>query len=69
MLVAMETEDGLRRGAVMVVAKIFDWHVQSKSMYQLDIINSPEFCLCKKACYVLPHIFFFFCEVWWEVTI
>ena len=30
MLVAMETEDSLRRGAIMVVTKKLAWYVQSK---------------------------------------
>ena len=30
MLVTMETEDNLRRGAIMVITKKFAWHMQSK---------------------------------------
>ena len=30
MLAAMETEDGLRSGAIMVVTKNLAWHVKSK---------------------------------------
>ena len=30
MLIAMETEDSLRRGAIMVIAKNLAWHMQSK---------------------------------------
>ena len=30
MLVAMETEDSLRRGAIMVITKNLAWHVQSE---------------------------------------
>ena len=50
MLVAMESEDGLRRGAIMVIAqKIGFAHAeQAKSVHQLSIINSPEFCLLKE---------------------
>ena len=56
MLVAMETNDGLRRGAIMLVAKKFGvahytdyclWG-RAKSVHELGIINSPECILCKK---------------------
>ena len=38
MLVAMETEDGLRRGAIMVIAKKLAWHVQTYSTIKLKIL-------------------------------
>ena len=44
MLVAMETEDSLRRGAIMVIAKkIWLGMSRAKSMCELGIINSTEF--------------------------
>ena len=36
MLVAMETEDGLKRGIIMVVTKIIDWHVQTKKHVSVE---------------------------------
>ena len=47
MLVAMETEDGLRRGAIMVITKKMAWHVQKKSVHELVVINSSEFFVQK----------------------
>ena len=41
MVVDMETEDGLKRHAVMVVAKKFSWHVQTYST-----INVQIYCYC-----------------------
>ena len=41
MVVDMETEDGLKRHAVMVVAKKFGWHVQTYTT-----INIKIFCYC-----------------------
>ena len=38
MLVDMETEDGLKRRAVMVFAKKLAWHVQTNSTIELTII-------------------------------
>ena len=38
MLVAMETEDGLRRGAIMVVTKKLAWHMQTYSTIKLTIL-------------------------------
>ena len=35
MLVDMETEDGLKRRAIMVVAKKLAWHVQTYSTIKL----------------------------------
>ena len=40
MLVDMETEDGLKRHAIMVVAKKLAWHVQTYSTIQLKIFFS-----------------------------
>ena len=49
MLVTMKTDDGLRRGAIMFIAKIFGvacctvyclWE-RAKSMHELGVINSP----------------------------
>ena len=37
MLVDMETEDGLKRRAVMVIAKKLAWHVQTYSTIELTI--------------------------------
>ena len=42
MLVHMETEDSLKRGAIMVVAKKLAWHVQTYSTIKLEIF----FLLC-----------------------
>ena len=39
----METEDGLRRGAIIVVAKKWLGTCRAKSMYELGLTNSPEF--------------------------
>ena len=41
MLVGMETKDGLKRGAIMVITKILDWHVQTYSTIKLN-----SFLLC-----------------------
>ena len=41
MVVDMETKDGIKRRAVMVVAKKFGWHVQTYST-----INVKIFCYC-----------------------
>ena len=38
MLVAMETEHGLRRGAIMVIAKKLAWHQQTYSTIKLKIL-------------------------------
>ena len=38
MLVAMETKDSLRRGAIMVVTKKLAWHMQTYSTIKLTII-------------------------------
>ena len=38
MLVDMETEDGLKRRAVMVVTKKLAWHVQTYSTIKLKIV-------------------------------
>ena len=56
MLVAMKTEDGLRRGAIIVIAKRFGmaccsvYHLweRAKRSHELGIINSPEFISCKR---------------------
>ena len=40
MLVHMETEDSLKRGAIMVVAKKLAWHVQTYSTIKLEIFFS-----------------------------
>ena len=37
MLVDMETEDGLKRHAIMVIAKKMAWHVQTYSTIELTI--------------------------------
>ena len=37
MVVDMETEDGLKRRAVMVVAKKFGWHVETYSTIKIKI--------------------------------
>ena len=37
MVVDMETEDGLKRRAVMVIAKKFGWHVQTYSTIKIKI--------------------------------
>ena len=37
-LVAMETEDSLRRGAIMVIAKKWAWHVQTYSTIKPRIL-------------------------------
>ena len=37
MLVDMETEDGLKRHAIMVIAKKLVWHVQTYSTIKLKI--------------------------------
>ena len=61
MLLAMEIEDGLRRGAIMVVAKKIGL-AHAKGTFELDIINSSECFSCKKVWkkgYILPSIFFF----------
>ena len=50
MLVAMKTEDGLRRGAIMFIAKKFGmtccsvYHLSesAKSACELGVVNSPE---------------------------
>ena len=41
MVVDMETEDGLKRHAIMVVAKKFSWHVETYST-----INVQIYCYC-----------------------
>ena len=41
MVVDMETEDSLKRHAIMVIAKKFGWHVQTYST-----INIKIFCYC-----------------------
>ena len=38
MLVAMETKDSLRRGAIMVITKKLAWHVQTYSTIKLEIL-------------------------------
>ena len=38
MLCNMETKDGLRRGAIMVIAKKVGWHVQTYSTIKLKIL-------------------------------
>ena len=66
MLVAMETKDSLRRGAIMVVTKNFGLaHAEQKCTSAGH--NSFSRTLFEKntGC-VLPSIFF--SEVWWEVT-
>ena len=35
MLVAMETKDGLRRGAIMVITRKLAWHMQTYSMIKI----------------------------------
>ena len=40
MLGAMETEDSLRRGAIMVIAKKLAWHVQTYSTIKLTKLLS-----------------------------
>ena len=37
MLVAMETKDSSRRGAIMVVTKKWVWHVQTYSAIKLKV--------------------------------
>ena len=37
-LVAMETEDGLRRGTIMVVTKKLAWYMQTYSTINLTIL-------------------------------
>ena len=69
MVVDMETEDGLKRHAVMVIAKKFGWLVQTYSSikikifffcyelllnHELGLSISSEFVSCKKNCYLLP---------------
>ena len=55
MLVTMKTNDGMRRGAIMFVTKIFGmacctvYHLRAKSLLQLGIITSPEFILSKNS--------------------
>ena len=49
MLVAMETEDSLRRGVIMVITKKLAWHMQRKNMHELGIINSSEFSTLKNS--------------------
>ena len=44
MLVAMETEDGLRRGAIMVITKKMACHVQTYSTIKIRIFFL--LCLC-----------------------
>ena len=40
MLVAMETKDSPRRGAIMVIAKKLAWHVQAYSTIKLKVFFS-----------------------------
>ena len=40
MLVDMETEDSLKRGAIMVIAKKLAWHAQTYSTIKLKIFFS-----------------------------
>ena len=40
MLVDMETEDSLKRGAIMVIAKKLAWHVQTYSTIKLILFFS-----------------------------
>ena len=40
MIVDMETEDGLKKGAIMAVAKKLAWHVQTYSTIKLKIFLS-----------------------------
>ena len=80
MLVAMKTEDSLRTGAIMVVAKNLAWHTAQSIIYgreqkvcELGIINSPEFisqitALEKGLCMQLTLCGKGLWEVWWEVT-
>ena len=70
MLVAIETKDSLRRGAIMVVTKKIGLAcVEQKAHMSWASLILQNF-LCKnqlwKKGYVLPTIFF--SKVWWEVT-
>ena len=49
MLVAMETEDGLRKGAIMVIAKNWLGMCRAKSTCELGIIKSTEFFHAKNS--------------------
>ena len=48
MLIAMEIEDSLRRGAIMVIAKKLAWHVQTYSTITLKILFYCYVLLCFK---------------------
>ena len=54
MLVTMKTNNGLRRGAIMFITKIFGvacctvYLTFTGDMHELGIINSPEVISCKK---------------------
>ena len=56
MLVAMKTQDGLRRGSIMFVTKKFGvaccivYHLweRAKSIHEVGVINSPESILHEK---------------------
>ena len=43
MLVAMESKDGLRRGAIIVISKNWLGLCGAKSMHELGTIDSSEF--------------------------
>ena len=80
MLVSMETEDSLRRGAIMVITKKVGLAHADFSLlctptvliynHELGIINSSEFFHTKnsrrRVMYFLVSLFF--SEVWWEGT-
>ena len=42
-LVDMESEDGLKRGAIMVVTKKMAWHMQTYSTIKLKIFFSVKY--------------------------
>ena len=66
MLFAMEAEDGLRRGAIMVVTnKIGLACAEQKSMHELGVIDSSEFFCTKRNSgrWVMYSIVSYFSEV------
>ena len=77
MLVAMETDHGLRRGAIMFSTQkigmacctVYHLWERAKRTCELGIINSPEFISCKRNSgrRVMYPTEFPMSEEWWDV--
>ena len=64
MLVAMETKDGPRRAAIMVIAQKFGLACAEQKVHVSWVKLILQNFLCKK----LIVYSLFFSKVWWEVT-